>query len=124
MQTSFISAGAISCNRNASVPQFTGILLPDENYGIVDSRGLEVVLGYRDRAGEFTYSINGNIAFARNKIIEFDEPAKSVAWQRLTDKPQGSQLIYKALAYIVTRIRSTKVYTCQAQTRGHHYRRL
>jgi len=87
----------ILVHRNASVPQFTGITLPDENFGIVDSRGLEVVLGYGDRAGEFNYSINGNIAFARNKIIEFDEPAKSVAWQRLTNKPQGSQLVYNAI---------------------------
>ena len=87
----------ILVKRNASVPDFTGIQLPDENYGIVDNKGIEVVLGYNNRVGDFTYSINGNIAFSRNKVVEFDEPARSVPWQVLTGYPQGSQLVYHAL---------------------------
>lgn len=87
----------ILVKRNASVPDFTGIQLPDENFGIVDNRGFELALGYHDRAGDFTYSVNGNFAFARNKIIEFDEPAKIVPWQTLTGKPQGSTLVYHAI---------------------------
>ena len=86
----------ILVQRNASVPNYTGIQLPDENYGIVDNKGFEVVLGYNDKAGDFTYSINGNFAFARNKVIEFDEPASQVAWQRVTGHPQGTQLLYKS----------------------------
>ncbi len=87
----------ILVHRNASVPDFTGILLPDENFGIVDNKGFELALGYNERAGDFSYSINGNLAFARNKVIEFDEPAASVPWQKLTGKPQASQLVYHAI---------------------------
>lgn len=87
----------ILVKRNASVPQFTGIQLPDENFGIVDNKGLEVVLGYNNRINDFTYSINGNFAFSRNKVAEFDEPARSVPWQTLTGHPQGSQLVYHAM---------------------------
>jgi len=87
----------ILVHRNASVPQFTGLLLPDENFGIVENRGFEVELGYNNRFNDLTFSINGNLAFARNKVIEFDEPAKSVPWQRLTGKPQGSTLVYHAI---------------------------
>jgi TonB-linked SusC/RagA family outer membrane protein len=87
----------ILVKRNASVPQFTGITLPDENYGIVDSKGLELVMGYSDIKQDFSYTVNGNFAFARNKVIEFDEPAKSVEWQVLTGHPQKSQLLYKAI---------------------------
>ena len=87
----------ILVKRNASVPQFTGITLPDENYGIVDSKGFEIVLGYAEASKIFSYSVNGNFAFARNKVIEFDEPAKSVPWQVLTGHPQNSQLLYKAI---------------------------
>ncbi|HEX8676364.1 MAG TPA: SusC/RagA family TonB-linked outer membrane protein, partial [Segetibacter sp.] len=54
----------ILVKRNASVPEFTGIQLPDENYGIVDNKGIEVVLGYNNHINEFTYSINGNFAFS------------------------------------------------------------
>lgn len=86
----------ILVERDASVPSYTGLILPDENYGIVENKGFEVVLGYSDVAGDFSYSVNGNLAFARNRIIEFDEPAASVAWQKLTGSPQGAQLLYKS----------------------------
>ncbi len=85
----------ILVRRNASVPNFTGITLPDENFGVVDNSGFEVVLGYNSRKGDYSWGINGNLAFTRNKIIEFDEPAVSVPWQRLTGNPQGSTLLYK-----------------------------
>lgn len=87
----------ILVKRNASVPDFTGILLPDENFGVVTNKGFELVLGYNDRAGDFSYNVNGNIAFARNKVVEFDEPAQSVPWQVRTGKPQGSTLVYHAI---------------------------
>jgi TonB-dependent starch-binding outer membrane protein SusC len=87
----------ILVQRNASVPNFTGITLPDENYGIVDNKGFEIESGYADHTGDFSYSISGNIAFARNKVVEFDEPEASVPWQRLTGHPQGSMLLYKSI---------------------------
>ena len=86
----------ILVKRNASVPDYTGILLPDENFGIVDNKGFEIELGYNDHDGDFSYGINGNIAFARNKIIEFDEPARNVPWQVKTGHPQGAMLLYKS----------------------------
>jgi len=86
----------ILIKRNASVPQYTGIQLPDENYGVVDNRGFEVELGYANKIKDFSYSVNTNFAFARNKVKEFDEPAKNVPWQELTGHPMGTQLLYKA----------------------------
>ncbi len=85
----------ILVQRNASVPRFTGISLPDENFGIVDSRGLEMVVGYNDRVGDFAYSINVNFAFARNEIVEYDEPKRKEPWQIRTGHPIGAQLLYK-----------------------------
>lgn len=84
----------ILVKRNASVPGYTGVSLPDENYGIVDNRGFEVILGYADRIGNWSFMANGNFAFARNKVIEFDEPEKNVPWQVQTDHPMGSALLY------------------------------
>ncbi|MCX6261999.1 MAG: TonB-dependent receptor, partial [Bacteroidia bacterium] len=86
----------ILVKRNASVPDYTGISLPDENFGIVDNKGFELELGYNEYKGDFSYSINGNLAFARNKIIEFDEPERNVAWQVRTGHPQGALLRYKS----------------------------
>lgn len=86
----------ILVKRNASVPDYTGISLPDENFGIVDNKGFELELGYNEYKGDFSYSINGNLAFARNKIIEFDEPERNVPWQVRTGHPQGALLRYKS----------------------------
>jgi len=87
----------ILVKRNASVPDFTGISLPDENFGIVDNKGFEIELGYNNRRGDFSYGISGNMAFARNSVVEFDEPAQSVPWQVRTGHPQGTLLLYKSI---------------------------
>lgn len=86
----------ILVERNASVPSFAGISLPNENFGIVDSRGFELELGYQAQKSDISYGISGNLAFARNKIVEFDEPAQQVAWQVMTGHPIGSRLLYKS----------------------------
>ncbi len=83
--------------KDASVPDFTGITLPDENFGVVDNKGFETVLGFNDQAGNFGYSVTANFAFARNKIIEYDEPARSVEWQVRTGHPVGAILQYNAI---------------------------
>lgn len=87
----------ILVKRNVSVPQFTGIALPDENFGIVENRGIETVLSYRNRKGQLTYGLSGNFAFARNKVVEFDEPEQSVEWQQRTGNPMNAFLLYKSL---------------------------
>ncbi len=86
----------ILVERNASVPDFAGIALPNENFGIVDSKGFEVELGYRNQKTYFSYGISGNFAFARNNIVEFDEPAQKVPWQTRTGHPIGATLLHKS----------------------------
>lgn len=87
----------ILVKRNKSVPQFTGITLPDENFGIVDNYGVELILSYNNSINEFHYGMSGNVTFARNEIIESDEPERPVPWQVRTGKPQGAHLLYKAI---------------------------
>jgi TonB-linked SusC/RagA family outer membrane protein len=87
----------ILIKRNASVPQFTGLTLPDENFGIVDNKGFEMMAGYNGRAGDFSYRLNGSFSFVRNRIVEFDEPQRSVPGQVRTGKPQGASLLYKSI---------------------------
>lgn len=87
----------ILVSRNASVPDFTGLSLPDENFGIVTSKGFDASLGYNNTAGNFTYSVTGMFSFARNKIVEYDEPEASYDWQRLTGHPTSAFLQYKAI---------------------------
>ncbi len=85
----------ILVQRNVSVPRFTGMTLPDQNFGIVNNKGFELLLSYRERSGDFKYRVSGNFAFARNTIIEFDEPERPVPWQTRTGHPMNALLLYK-----------------------------
>ncbi|MFW6289751.1 MAG: TonB-dependent receptor [Mariniphaga sp.] len=87
----------ILVERDVSVPRFTGISLPDENFGITENRGIELLLAYRDRKDELTYGLSGNFAFSRNKVIEMDEPERPVPWQTRTGHPMNALLLYKKI---------------------------
>jgi TonB-linked SusC/RagA family outer membrane protein len=91
-------------SRIASMPSTFGGNLPSENYGIVDSKGVEVELGYKGRAGkDFTYYVKGNWGYATNKLIKRDE-AENI-------RPYQSQIglnLDRAMGYIFTDIIRTQ----------------
>lgn len=81
--------------RNASVPQSTGLTLPNENIGKVRNRGWEFNLNWRDKLGEFTYNIGLNGGYAKNRIEFWDEAPGAPEWQRSTGSPMGTFLMYE-----------------------------
>lgn len=83
--------------RNASVPGLAGLTLPDENIGKVQNRGYELELGYTGNAGDFHYNISANAAYAKNKILFWDEAPGAPDYQRSTGKSIGANLYYIAL---------------------------
>jgi TonB-dependent starch-binding outer membrane protein SusC len=52
----------------APVPAVWGTKAPYINGGDVMNRGAEFVMAWRDKIGEVTYTVNGNIAFNQNKV--------------------------------------------------------
>lgn len=83
--------------RNASVPNFTGLTLPDENIGKVNNKGIEAMLGYRDHMGkDFSYAVSGNFTYARNNVVYMDEAPLAEEYQKQEGRPIGSSLRYKA----------------------------
>jgi len=55
------------------IPLSSGITTPFyTNIGSVRNRGLEIVLGYKDKAGDFHYSVGANGAFNNNKVLNLD----------------------------------------------------
>jgi TonB-linked SusC/RagA family outer membrane protein len=65
-------------DREESTPSTFGASLPDENYQEVNSRGFEIELGYDGLAGSpaspVKYYLRGNLGYATNEIVRFDEP--------------------------------------------------
>lgn len=83
---------------NASIPLFTGIILPDENIGVVDNKGLEAQLSYKGQLNKLGYFVSGNITYAKNKIVSMDEILGGrPAYQALTGHPVGAYLLYNAI---------------------------
>ncbi|MGN0195524.1 MAG: SusC/RagA family TonB-linked outer membrane protein [Candidatus Cryptobacteroides sp.] len=84
----------ILTTRNASMPSYTGLTLPDENIGIINNQGVEIETMYRDYSGDFSWYVGGNFTFARNKVVFFDEAANVPEWQKRTGHPIDSYLLY------------------------------
>lgn len=87
----------ILTKRNATVPDYTGLTLPDENIGIVDNRGVELVLSHANNVNEFSYQLSGNVSFARNKVVFADEQPAAEPYQYATGRPFGAALLYRSL---------------------------
>jgi TonB-linked SusC/RagA family outer membrane protein len=83
--------------RNASVPAYTGLSLPDENIGVVENKGFELILKHEKRSGDFRYNITGNMSFSRNKVVFIDEAPGAELYQLATGRPIGSSLYYNAI---------------------------
>lgn len=84
----------ILVTRNASVPDYTGLSLPDQNIGRISNQGVEAELMFRDHAGDFNYFAGGTFTFARNKILFFDEAENMPEYQKRTGYPIDSYFLY------------------------------
>jgi TonB-dependent starch-binding outer membrane protein SusC len=91
--------------RNASIPFVSGIvnpfgadpLVPSENIGKVNNNGIEATAGYTKRSGQWRYSITGNFTYAKSNIEFIDEAAGVLSYQKQTDHPLNTYLLYNAI---------------------------
>ncbi|WP_262709240.1 SusC/RagA family TonB-linked outer membrane protein [Sphingobacterium daejeonense] len=88
------SRESILWQRNASIPQSTGMSLPAENIGKVDNSGFDVSLGYRETFGELGFNVAINGGYAKNKIIFWDEAPGAPEWQKSTGRAINAGLYY------------------------------
>lgn len=82
--------------RNASLPETSGITLPRENLGEMENKGIESLISWTDRSGDFAYNVSLNTTYAKNKILFWDETPGIPEWQKSTGKPAGTSLYYIA----------------------------
>jgi len=84
--------------RNASVPQTAGLSLPRENIGIVDNRGWDGSITWRQQlASDASFEVTFNGGYAQNKILFWDESPGAPPWQRSTGYRMNTGLYYKAI---------------------------
>lgn len=92
----------ILASRNLSVPYFTGLILPSENIGVVENKGVELQLTHTKVIGEFSYKLGANIAYSKNKVIDISEAANVPEWQKAEGHVIGASLYYKSLGIFRT----------------------
>lgn len=76
-------------SRAVSLPSSFGAELPLENLNSIDTRGWEINLGTSGNIGEVSYDINSNLAWARSKWKNYDEPVYSDPDQDRLYKREG-----------------------------------
>jgi len=70
---------------------------PWQNFGKVANHGIDGSLNIRQPIGnEFVLSLRGNVTFARNKILEYDEVPQLYPWMNETGKSLRSWNLYVA----------------------------
>lgn len=81
------------------MPGILGYKLPAANVGTVDNRGVDLNISHKNNLGDFSYSITGNLTWARNKVIDLLEPAgqKNNPRIRETGRPMDQLYGYEAL---------------------------
>ncbi len=77
-----------------SLPGVIAFTPQNMNRGEVENKGYEVELGWRDHIGDFTYDLNANVTFARNKIIFMDEVEPVEPYQAQTGGSTNRHLLY------------------------------
>ncbi len=61
------------------IPRVSGFGSMVRNVGGMENKGFELSSGYRDQKGDFSYSINANMAFVRNKVTNLGTATSLVA---------------------------------------------
>lgn len=68
-----------------TIPSLAGFReKPWENYGKVANKGMDASLIMTEKFGDFHLTFRGNLTFARNKIIEYDEMPQLYDWMNVT----------------------------------------
>lgn len=82
--------------RGAQVMATTGLNAPTINNGSMKNSGFEMALGHRNQINtKFTYFVNGNLAFNKNKVVDFG--ANEIGDNTIIEQGQeyGAYYLYK-----------------------------
>jgi TonB-linked SusC/RagA family outer membrane protein len=77
-----------------TIPGLAAMPVVETNIGRVKNQGLEAALRYNQSLGDLSFWIEGNVTFARNEILFWDEVTQPEEYMQLTGNPIGSQLLF------------------------------
>jgi len=84
----------------ASVPSTIGIGLPDDNNGIVENKGFDILISYQNKIGDLSYYISPNFSMQKNKVIKYPEAGNIPEWQKIEGKEVSVGDSYDLIGFI------------------------
>lgn len=69
--------------------------MPWQNFGKVSNKGFDASVVYNQKFGDVSLNFRGNVTYARNKIVEYDEVAPRHDWMRITGTRIGEKNLYQ-----------------------------
>jgi TonB-dependent starch-binding outer membrane protein SusC len=85
----------ILIKRSESVPDYTALVLPDENLGKVDNQGIEFKINYENNIGNVNYNVGGQFTYNHNEIVYMDEAKDVPNYRKKEGHPIDSWVVYK-----------------------------
>jgi len=80
-------------------PGFLAMNLPVLNLGVVDNKGTELTLKWRDKIGKLDYYVNMNLSYTKNVIVYQDEVLSPYDYQWRTGKSVGQYFGKKFIGF-------------------------
>jgi len=80
----------------------SGIPSPQYNIGEVENWGYELDLSHSHYIGDLSYSLKGMFSFARNEIVNYDDPQGTPSWQKFEGYPIGQFRGYESLGFFTS----------------------
>lgn len=97
----YTSRNDILIRRNVSVPDYTGLVLPNENLGRLTNHGFDFQITHNNTYGPINLSVGMNFTFARNRVQFLDEVSGLPDYQQQTNRsisdPNYGGLLYRSL---------------------------
>jgi TonB-linked SusC/RagA family outer membrane protein len=83
-----------------TVSALFGQSLPPVNLGRVNNKGYEFEINYRGTIGkDFNFNVKGTYSYAKNKILQMDEPSQLYPYQAFTGNSIGQILVYNWVGF-------------------------
>lgn len=76
-----------------------GVTLYNANRGETSNRGLELDIEWRKKVRSFEYYIGGMVSFARNKIINIQEPPRPYEYLRASGRAINQPFVLEAIGF-------------------------
>lgn len=69
------------------------------NIGHMTNQGIDMNFNFTDKAGDLTYSVFGNVVYAKNKVIEMGEVGKKFDYNKATGLPYGTRMGLECIGF-------------------------